>query len=73
MRVTDIFDSVGVGAGSGGGTVAGRLSEDPAISVAASRSGNPVQQIFLQAAQEAQFRRREDFNADEHEASASIN
>jgi choline dehydrogenase-like flavoprotein len=31
------------------------------------RTGNPVQQIFLQAAQEAQFRLREDFNADEHE------
>ncbi|MHC2382332.1 choline dehydrogenase-like flavoprotein [Bradyrhizobium liaoningense] len=31
------------------------------------RSGNPVQQIFLQAAQEAQFRIREDFNADDHE------
>ncbi|MEY9882041.1 GMC family oxidoreductase [Bradyrhizobium sp. USDA 329] len=31
------------------------------------RSGNPVQQIFLQAAQEGQFRIREDFNADDHE------
>jgi choline dehydrogenase-like flavoprotein len=31
------------------------------------RTQNPVQQIFLQAAQEAQFRLREDFNADEHE------
>jgi choline dehydrogenase-like flavoprotein len=37
------------------------------LSVNKSRSGNPVQQIFLQAAQEAQFRLREDFNADEHE------
>jgi choline dehydrogenase-like flavoprotein len=32
-----------------------------------SRSGNPVQQIFLQAASEAQFRIREDFNAEDHE------
>src|SRR6185312_2325899 len=32
-----------------------------------SRTGNPVQQIFLQAAQEEQFRLRDDFNADEHE------
>ena len=31
------------------------------------RSGNPVQQVFLQAAQEGQFRIREDFNADDHE------
>jgi len=31
------------------------------------RSGNPVQQIFLQAAREAQFRIREDFNAEDHE------
>ncbi len=31
------------------------------------RSDNPVQQTFLQAAEEAQFRLREDFNADEHE------
>ncbi|PJG54929.1 glucose-methanol-choline oxidoreductase [Bradyrhizobium forestalis] len=31
------------------------------------RSGNPVQQIFLQAAQEGQFRIREDFNTDDHE------
>src|SRR5467141_704523 len=31
------------------------------------RSGNPVQEIFLQAAQEAQFRLREDFNAEDHE------
>jgi choline dehydrogenase-like flavoprotein len=31
------------------------------------RTGNPVQEIFLQAAQEAQFRLREDFNADDHE------
>jgi choline dehydrogenase-like flavoprotein len=32
-----------------------------------SRSDNPVQQMFLQAAQEGQFRIREDFNAEEHE------
>src|SRR5476649_2009251 len=31
------------------------------------RTDNPVQQTFLQAAREAQFRIREDFNADEHE------
>ena len=31
------------------------------------RIGNPVQEIFLQAAQEAQFRIREDFNAEDHE------
>ena len=31
------------------------------------RTDNPVQQIFLQAAREGQFRIREDFNADEHE------
>ena len=33
----------------------------------ASRSDNPVQEIFLQAAREAQFRIREDFNAEEQE------
>jgi choline dehydrogenase-like flavoprotein len=31
------------------------------------RSGNPIQQTFLQAAQEAQFRIRDDFNAEDHE------
>src|SRR3979411_2317468 len=31
------------------------------------RHGNPVQQAFLQAAGEAQFRLREDFNAEDHE------
>jgi choline dehydrogenase-like flavoprotein len=31
------------------------------------RSDNPVQETFLQGAREAQFRIREDFNADEHE------
>jgi choline dehydrogenase-like flavoprotein len=31
------------------------------------RTGNPVQQTFLQAAGEAQFRIREDFNAEDHE------
>ena len=31
------------------------------------RTGNPVQQTFLQAAREAQFRIREDFNAEDHE------
>mgnify|MGYP003693928633 CR=1 FL=1 len=37
------------------------------LAVNKSRTGNPVQQIFLQAAQEAQFRLREDFNAEDHE------
>lgn len=37
------------------------------LSVNKLRTDNPVQQTFLQAAQEAQFRLREDFNADEHE------
>ena len=32
-----------------------------------SRSDNPVQQMFLQAAQEGQFRIRDDFNAEDHE------
>ncbi len=31
------------------------------------RTDNPVQEIFLQAAREAQFRIREDFNAEDHE------
>ncbi len=31
------------------------------------RSDNPVQEIFLQAVQEAQFHLREDFNAEDHE------
>src|SRR5260370_15346633 len=37
------------------------------LSVNKLRSDNPIQQTFLQAAQEAQFRLRDDFNADEHE------
>jgi choline dehydrogenase-like flavoprotein len=37
------------------------------LSVNKLRTDNPVQQTFLQAAQEAQFRLRDDFNADEHE------
>src|SRR5436309_1092197 len=37
------------------------------LSVNKLRTGNPVQQIFLEAAQEAQFRLREDFNAEDHE------
>ncbi len=41
--------------------------KDGPLSVNKLRTGNPVQQIFLQAAQEGQFRLREDFNADEHE------
>jgi len=31
------------------------------------RTGNPIHQIFRQAAQEAQFRVRDDFNAEDHE------
>ena len=41
--------------------------KDGPLSVNKLRTDNPVQQIFLQAAQEGQFRLREDFNADEHE------
>lgn len=37
------------------------------LSVNKLRTDNPVQQTFLQAAQEAQFRLREDFNGDDHE------
>ena len=39
MRVTDTFDFVVVGGGSGGCTVAGRLSEDPKTSVALLDAG----------------------------------
>jgi choline dehydrogenase-like flavoprotein len=41
--------------------------KDGPLAVNKLRSNNPVQQIFLQAAQEAQFRIREDFNAGDHE------
>ena len=41
--------------------------KDGPLSVNKLRTDNPVQQIFLQAAQEGQFRLREDFNAEEHE------
>jgi choline dehydrogenase-like flavoprotein len=37
------------------------------LAVNKSCSDNPVQQTFLRAVQEGQFRYREDFNADEHE------
>ena len=37
------------------------------LAVNALRSGNPIQQTFLQAAREAQFRIREDFNGEEQE------
>ena len=37
------------------------------LSVAKLRTDNPVQQTFLEAAQQAQFRLREDFNGDDHE------
>src|SRR4030088_1461412 len=36
-------------------------------SVTKLRTDNPVRQIFLEGAQQAQFRLREDFNGDEHE------
>ncbi len=39
MRVTDTFDFVVVGGGSGGCAVAGRLSEDPKTSVALLEAG----------------------------------
>src|SRR5713226_2277549 len=39
MRVTDTFDFVVVGGGSGGCAVAGRLSEDPTTSVALLEAG----------------------------------
>jgi choline dehydrogenase-like flavoprotein len=37
------------------------------LHVSRLRTNNPVQDIFLQAAQEAQFRLRDDFNAEDHE------
>jgi len=37
------------------------------LHVSKLRTDNPVQEIFLQAAREGQFRVREDFNADDHE------
>src|ERR1700744_784866 len=41
--------------------------KDGPLSVNKLRTENPVQQIFLQGAQEAQFRIREDFNGEDHE------
>ena len=41
--------------------------KDGPLAVNKLRTENPVQQIFLQAAQEGQFRIREDFNAEDHE------
>ncbi|HEX9209462.1 MAG TPA: choline dehydrogenase [Bradyrhizobium sp.] len=41
--------------------------KDGPLAVNKLRSGNPVQQIFLQAAQEGQFHIREDFNGEDHE------
>src|SRR6478609_2881339 len=55
-RAEDNADFGGEYHGKGGPLAVNRL-----------RTGNPVQQTFLQAAQEAQFRLREDFNAEEHE------
>ncbi|HEY3680328.1 MAG TPA: GMC family oxidoreductase N-terminal domain-containing protein, partial [Bradyrhizobium sp.] len=41
--------------------------KDGPLAVNKLRTDNPVQQTFLQAAREAQFRLREDFNAEDHE------
>ena len=41
--------------------------KDGPLAVNKLRTENPVQQIFMQAAQEGQFRIREDFNAEDHE------
>jgi choline dehydrogenase-like flavoprotein len=41
--------------------------KDGPLAVNKLRTENPVQKIFLQAAQEGQFRIREDFNAEDHE------
>ncbi|HEY0851602.1 MAG TPA: GMC family oxidoreductase N-terminal domain-containing protein [Bradyrhizobium sp.] len=55
-RAEDNADFDGEYHGKGGPLAVNRL-----------RTDNPVQQTFLQAAQEAQFRLRQDFNADDHE------
>ena len=55
-RSEDNADFDGAYHGKGGPLAVNRLCSD-----------NPVQQIFLQAAREAQFRIREDFNAEEQE------
>src|SRR5258707_503031 len=41
--------------------------KDGPLAVNKLRTENPVQKIFVQAAQEGQFRIREDFNAEDHE------
>jgi choline dehydrogenase-like flavoprotein len=41
--------------------------KDGPLAVNKLRTENPVQKIFMQAAQEGQFRIREDFNAEDHE------
>jgi choline dehydrogenase-like flavoprotein len=41
--------------------------KDGPLAVNRLRTENPVQKIFLQAAEEGQFRIREDFNAEDHE------
>jgi choline dehydrogenase-like flavoprotein len=41
--------------------------KDGPLRVNSLRTDNPVQQIFLKAASEAQFRIRDDFNAEDHE------
>jgi choline dehydrogenase-like flavoprotein len=45
--------------------------KDGPLSVNKLRTGNPVHDIFLQAAREAQFRLREDFNAEDQEGLGS--
>ncbi len=55
-RAEDNADFDGEYHGKGGPLAVNRL-----------RTDNPVQETFLQAAREAQFRLREDFNADDHE------
>ena len=45
--------------------------KDGPLHVAGLRTDNPVREIYLQAAREAQFRIREDFNADEQEGLGS--
>lgn len=55
-RAEDNADFEGEFHGKGGPLAVNRL-----------RTDNPVQETFLQAAQEAQFRLREDFNGEDHE------
>ncbi|GLR87328.1 GMC family oxidoreductase [Bradyrhizobium iriomotense] len=45
--------------------------KDGPLHVNKLRSDNPIHDVFLQAAREAQFRTREDFNAEDHEGLGS--